>query len=268
MSEPKPVAVEKILDQINYSSSLINQVIDNTADVNIHQGGDEKGLVKRIKVIPQIVISESHDEPVPLVIPRRTGSAVSDSNNENVSRQTEIPSNNIENDEAEQMPQISKLLGRFLVSYFVFFKACIYGTLLGEKSNNIACTPTETDLGDSTSQSIESSDHFSTSDMIKFSTNSNNNIESSVSDCKLPNLTILHVKDDSKDGETVSVEETPAFSELMCTNENVPNLSALLANGCDNNTSQVQSNVYLPIISALNADSQNFKSNNSSLDST
>lgn len=82
--------------------------------------------------------------------------------------------------------------------------------------------------------------------MIKFSSNAG-----VASESELPNLTLL-----ISDG-------VPPISELM-RSKNVPMLSALLSNGCDsNNASQVQNDVYLPVISALNISSKNDSSENS-----
>lgn len=118
------MVVETILDQIDYSSSLINHVNDSTVDVNINQGDDNDVRPKpKVLIIPEIVISESRDEPgvglnMPLVIPRPRSSDISDSNNENVSQQSEsvstVSDNCVEDIEQEgPMPQISKLLGEY-----------------------------------------------------------------------------------------------------------------------------------------------------------
>lgn len=120
---------------------------------------------------------------------------------------------------------------------------------------------------------MDSSD-VSVSDMIKFSSSNYESsiTENSINDFKLPDLTVLHVKEQQNSEATSELEFNlsntnivddvmPPISELMRSSNNVPNLSALLSNGCDsNNTSQVQSNAYLPVFSALNADSQSSKS--------
>lgn len=113
----------------------------------------------------------------------------------------------------------------------------------------------------STSQSLESTD-TSVSDLMKFSSSSNSRGDSANqldSEQELPALTLLNIKENGDSSlvvsERVSDEIVPPISELM-RSENVPNISLLLSNGCDsNNTSQVQSGAYLPVFSALKANS-------------
>lgn len=126
MNKPKPKAVEDLLNQINYSSSLINHINDTVVDTNINRC-DDSGIVRekpKVLVIPEIVISESRDDGegsfnVPLVVPRERNSGVSDSNNENVPQVTENVSAQDRSgqedvDSEEQVPPLSQLLGKRL----------------------------------------------------------------------------------------------------------------------------------------------------------
>lgn len=121
---------------------------------------------------------------------------------------------------------------------------------------------------------MESVEVLTVSDMIKFSSNSNDN-EGSILDnvgCELdlPNLSILNIKEETS--APITETNLPAFSEIlsenkpqrseqMQSNENLPHLSALLENGLHTNT-QPQDD-YLPVLSALNADAKSTKGDSS-----
>lgn len=99
--KPDPKAyVEEILDQMTYSSSLIENVNSPSLDTNINYSQEStKAARPKDIVIPKIVISESPDATpdtpsafrVPLVVPRNRESEVSDSNNENVVSDAPVP---------------------------------------------------------------------------------------------------------------------------------------------------------------------------------
>lgn len=144
----------------------------------------------------------------------------------------------------------------------------------GEKSEDI--TVLNADLS-SIIQTMDSTDNVSVSDMIQFSSNENsslNNNTDSISNAKLPDSSLLHFDEDESNKAIVKLDSNnmenservsdyvPPISELMSSSRNIPNFSALLpTNGCDkNNQSQIQDNLYLPVFSALNTDSQSSKS--------
>lgn len=132
----------------------------------------------------------------------------------------------------------------------------------------------------STSQTVETTEDVSVSDMIKFSSSGSsyhteNIITSNVSVSKLPDLAVLHIKDEESEEKSIVALNTetlsnnvPQLSELIPSSSsssgNVPDLSALYVNGCDsNNTSQTQSDTYLPVLSALNASTNSADLHNS-----
>lgn len=132
LKKPKQESIEKILDAIDYSSSLINEVniVENTVAMNIDRDDGSKDFKEKPKVliIPEIVISESRDDcgssfNIPLVIPRARSNGCSESNNENVATST---GNRVDRDTCDEeliMPQLSKLLGMsFFILYFMTYE--------------------------------------------------------------------------------------------------------------------------------------------------
>lgn len=185
---PKPQKNEEIeqhLEQMTYSSSLLENINSNSFDTNINYSNNNATSYKTNKlVIPKIVISETPDAKsssfsVSLIVPRNRQTDVSDSNNENVVS------------EEPQVPHLSFLMQN------------------GESENSVlASSVSDTNTNSQTEDEVATS----VSDMIKFSTGENAEV--------LQNLSVLNVEDIHEDNAPC----LPAFSEIFHDNgdENIP----------------------------------------------